>query len=341
MTSNTSLVYASLPKGAVVPGQDLKRFQGSIDVENVDLQGGVLVQNKALSLDPFMRGRMRDPSIKSYSPAYELGKPIAGFTVGSVVRSDHASYPVGSAIYGNGPFEEWTVISKATLEDKTKLYRSVDAGLGLPWTNWVGGAGMSGQTAWWGYQNIGKPKPGETIFVSAAAGAVGQIVIQLAKADGLKVIGSVGSDEKVEFIKELGCDVAFNYKTESTLKILQENPFDIFFDNVGGETLDQVFTTINTYGRIISCGSVSQYNLAPHEKYRLANYQQITIRQLHVEGFIISFKNLDEFYKVVPKMIKDGKLRIKEHVTKGIDEGEAFVDMLSGKAQGKAVISLE
>lgn len=338
MAINQELRYIAVPSGAPVPGEHLKRVEEELDVDSVELHGGVLVKNLALSLDPYMRGRMRDPKIQSYAPAYDLGKVIQGYGVGEVVRSDIDSIKKGQAFYGFTDFSSYVVIPASRLDQ----YRVLENKEKLPWTQLVGSAGMPGQTAWWGLHNIGKPKKGETLFVSAAAGAVGQVVGQLAKKEGLKVVGSAGSDEKVAFLKSLGFDVAFNYKKENTLEKLQENPPDIYFDNVGGQTLDDVIATIKPYGRIIACGSVSQYNLPRDQQYRLQNWAQVTAKQLTYQGFIISIgKNLDEFYRTIPSLIASGDLKTREHVTKGIDNGEAFVDMLSGKAEGKAVISLE
>lgn len=197
--------------------------------------------------------------------------------------------------------------------------------------------------------------------VSAASGAVGQIACQLAKRDGLKVLGSAGSDEKVAFLKEIGVDVAWNYKTENTQKILEENPFDVFFDNVGGETLDTVLATINNKGRIIACGAVSQYNVPKSEQYRLANTSAVVTKSLRYQGssfepllvhaiakidprslvgFIVSNHDLSEFEKTMPKLVKSGDVKIKEHVVNGLDNGEAFSDLLDGSAHGKVVYSI-
>ncbi|GAA5902183.1 hypothetical protein JCM6882_006723 [Rhodosporidiobolus microsporus] len=256
---NTSLIYAEPPTGAPVPGKTLKKVTDeAFDAETVALNGGILVQLKALSLDPYMRGKMRDPSVKSYTPAYTLGSPLEGFAVGEVVRSEHPDVKVGATFRGTLPYSEYAVVPKEKIAGQNRVLKNEE---GLPWTTLVGAAGMPGATAWVGLYNIGRAQKGETIFVSAASGAVGQIVVQLAKKEGLKVIGSAGSDEKVEFVKSLGADVVFNYKTQSTQEILSQHPFDLYFDNVGGETLDAVLATINNKGRIIACGSVSQYNV--------------------------------------------------------------------------------
>ncbi|BGP12905.1 hypothetical protein JCM10213_005143 [Rhodosporidiobolus nylandii] len=338
MPSNASLYFNEPPHGEPIPGQTLKRVvDDAFESEKVQLDGGILVKTKALSLDPYMRGRMRDPKIKSYNQAFVLGEPLETLGVGEVIRSEHDSVKVGDLFRGMMPLSEYAVVKK----EKVAFGKVLKNEEGLPSTTLVGAAGMPGATAWVGFYDIGKPKKGETIFVSAASGAVGQIVVQLAKREGLKVIGSAGSDDKVAFIKELGVDVAFNYKTQSTLEVLQQNPPDLYFENVGGETLDNVLETMNTKGRIIACGSVSQYNVPKEQQYRHKNTWMVVTKSIRWEGFIVFNHDLTAFEREFPKLIKSGEVKIKEHVTKGIDNGEAFVDMLKGAAHGKAVISLE
>jgi len=257
--------------------------------------------------------------------------------VGVVLRSDDPSIKPGQIFKGLFDLAEYAVVPPALV----KIGRVIENKEQLPWTTLVGAAGMPGATAWIGLYDIGKPKKGETIFVSAASGAVGQIVGQLAKRDGLFTIGSAGTDEKVAFLKEIGYDVAFNYKTESTQKILEQHPPDIFWDNVGGETLDIVYNTIKQKGRIIACGAISQYNLPEEKKYGVKNTAAIVTKSLRHEGFIVSQFPQDEFNEKMPPLVKSGEIKIKEHIIKGIDNGEAFLDMLEGRNFGKAVISLE
>ncbi|GAA5953280.1 hypothetical protein JCM8115_000481 [Rhodotorula mucilaginosa] len=338
MVSNAALYYKKPPHGAPVPGETLQRVvDDNFDADNVPLNGGILVQSKALSLDPYMRGRLRDPAIKSYNQPFELNKPIVTLGVGVVLRSDDPSIKPGQIFKGLFDLAEYAVVPPALV----KIGRVIENKEQLPWTTLVGAAGMPGATAWIGLYDIGKPKKGETIFVSAASGAVGQIVGQLAKRDGLFTIGSAGTDEKVAFLKEIGYDVAFNYKTESTQKILEQHPPDIFWDNVGGETLDIVYNTIKQKGRIIACGAISQYNLPEEKKYGVKNTAAIVTKSLRHEGFIVSQFPQDEFNEKMPPLVKSGEIKIKEHIVKGIDNGEAFLDMLEGRNFGKAVISLE
>ncbi|BGP04945.1 NADP-dependent oxidoreductase RED1 [Rhodotorula toruloides] len=337
MVQNASLVYARPPTGAPVPGETLIRRVDEIDIDNVPLEGGILVQNKALSLDPYMRGRMRDPKLKSYNEPFELNKPLTTLAIGVVLRSDEPSIKPGQIYKGRFDASEYALIPGKMVK---LLGRVVENKEGLPWTTLLGACGMPGATAWVGLYDIGKPKKGETIFVSAASGAVGQIVGQLAKRDGLFVVGSAGSDEKVAFLKEIGFDIAFNYKTDSTQQILQQHPPDIYWDNVGGETLDTVLATINPKGRIIACGSISQYNKPRDQHYGMKQTFQVVTKSLKWEGFIVSNHDTTEFDRVMPGLVKSGEIKIKEHITKGIDQGEAFVDMLEGRNFGKAVISL-
>jgi len=337
MVQNNTLLYAQLPEGEVVPGTHLKKTTPELDIDSVSLDGGFLLKSRALSLDPYLRGRMRKEEKKSYNQAMQVGKPLETLGVGEVVRSDNADVKVGSIWRGLVQASDYSVVSGDALKKGKCIKNDED----LPWTNLVGAVGMPSATAWVGLFEIGKIKKGETIFISAASGAVGQIAGQIAKREGLKVIGSAGSDEKVQFLKDIGFDVAFNYKTEDTRKILSENPFDVDFENVGGETLDIVLETINTHGRIIHCGSVSQYQLPADKQYHLKNTSNVVTKQLRWQGFIVFQFSLDEFEKTMPKLVKSGEVKIKEHVVKGLDNGELFSDMLTGKAHGKCVYSIE
>ncbi|KAM0793142.1 hypothetical protein ACM66B_000618 [Microbotryomycetes sp. NB124-2] len=344
MVQNNSLHFAQVPDGEPKPGVDLKLVTSEFDVEGAKLDGGLLIKTLAISLDPYMRGRMRDPSVKSYSPPFELNKPMTAFCCGKVLKSEHDNFAEGDTITGIWSMSDYVTIPP-NLVEMLRLRKAPAEAKNLKSSTLLGALGMPGQTAYWSYHHIGQPKKGETIFVSAAAGAVGQIVCQLAKRDGLKVIGSAGDDKKVAFLRdELKIDVAWNYKTESTEEFLKQNPPDIFFDNVGGETLDLVFKYMNKYGRIIACGQVSQYNLKLEERHGLKNAMMVVAMELTMKGFILTadkIAQIDEFFTEMPKWVASGEIKTREHVSKGWDNGEAFVDMLSGRAQGKAVMSFE
>ena len=178
---NAAVIFAEIPTGYPEPGRHLKYVQDrTIDLENVDLQGGILTKNLVISIDPYMRGRMRSADKKSYSAPFALNEPIGNFFVGKVIRSDNDKFQVNQYVYGFGTYEEYSVHSKPQAE-ALRVISDEEQKLGLPWTTWVGAAGMPGQTAYYGLYHIGQPKKGETIFITGASGAVGQVVAQLGK----------------------------------------------------------------------------------------------------------------------------------------------------------------
>jgi NADPH-dependent curcumin reductase CurA len=212
---------------------------------------------------------------------------------------------------------------------------------------YVGALGMPGMTAYSSLYEIGKPKKGETIFISAASGAVGQIVGQLAKREGLFVVGSAGSDDKVKYLVDtLHFDAAFNYKKEKPLEALSKycpKGIDIYFENVGGETLDAVLLVANRLCRIIACGMISQYNTA--DAYGVKNLINIVAKSITMTGFIVSdfwAKYDKEFYENMEKFIHDGQIVYQEDITKGLEHGAAaFIGMLKGQNFGKAMIQIK
>lgn len=231
-----------------------------LDLDSTPLEGGVLVKVFYSSFDPYIRDLTRDPSIEDYAPAFEVDTPIVSAIVGRVIRSEAEKYQTGDLVMAfYGANAEYALIKGDKLKDAGLWKISNPHGLDI--TYFLGVLGMTGATAFQGLYNIGKPKKGETIFVSAASGAVGQLVGQLAKAKGLKVIGSAGSQAKIDFVvNELGFDGAFNYKTEEpreALKRLAPEGIDIFWDGVGGPQLDAALLALRPYGRIVSCGTVS------------------------------------------------------------------------------------
>ncbi|KAL8281307.1 hypothetical protein RQP46_006341 [Phenoliferia psychrophenolica] len=336
MTRNQSLNFVKVPSGFPKPGEDLKRVDGQIDLDAPLKDGEVLTRTLSLSLDPYMRGRMRPEEIASYVPAFTLGAPMTNFGVSEVLATANPAFKKGDKVYGFHNFQEYSTFDSAAAAGLKVLENKEN----LPWTTWVGSAGMPGQTAWYGLHAIGKPVKGETIFVSGASGPVGQIVIALSQQLGLKVVASAGSEEKVAYLKDtLKVDVAFNYKTQNTLKMLEANRPDIYWDNVGGETLDAALATLNPLGRIVGCGQISEYN---GQSYPLRNMMQIVAKSLTFIGFIIIGKDTTIFYDTIPKLIASGAIKApREDITKGLDNGESFLDLLTGKNFGKAVISFE
>lgn len=247
-TSYKAFIFKKVPNGFPVPGQDLVTETRTIDLDAVPA-GGLILKGLESSFDPYMRGRMRDPSVKSYFPGFTLDAPVTAHVVCKVLKSDAADFSEGDLVRAFTDIAEYSVVPKQALGAVEKLHNPFGLETGL----FVGQLGMPGITAWASLYEIGKPKKGETIFVSSAAGAVGMVVGQIAKKEGLRVIGSVGSDEKAEFIvKELGFDAATNYKKESpadALKRLAPDGVDIYYENVGGETLEATISKMNNYGK--------------------------------------------------------------------------------------------
>jgi NADPH-dependent curcumin reductase CurA len=295
-----------------------------------------------------MRGRMRAPSKKSYSPPFELGKPVTNKSIFKVVKSNSDKFKEGDVLISQGvvPIQEYSVFDKDTVATIDKLENPYN----LDPKHFLGALGMPGLTAWSSFYEIGAPKKGETIFISAASGAVGQLVGQLAKHEGLKVIGSVGDDKKLDFItSELGFDAGFNYKTEKpadALARLAPNGIDIYYENVGGEQLEAAINALNDFGRIIACGMISQYNSKPEDVYPIRNLMQIVAKRITMRGFIVSDANMGprhhkDHQEKLQKWLSEGTFKAKLSVTEGIDGAvDGFLGMLSGKNFGKAVLQI-
>ncbi|KAG9083941.1 hypothetical protein FRC07_013784, partial [Ceratobasidium sp. 392] len=233
-TSNACAVFNEVPNGYPVVGKTILTKTETIDLDTIPLNGGTLVKTLYLSLDPYLRGMMRDSSIKSYSPAYQIGKSIWGWALVSVIRSEKSGVNVGDIhLVSNYPFQQYAVLPA------DHLLRVVPKHANVPLTAYLSVLGMPGMTAFYGLETIGKPQAGEVIYVSSGASAVGSLVVQLAKAKGLKVIASASTDDKIQFLKSIGADVAFSYKTDSVADVLaKEGPIDLYWDNVGGSTLE-------------------------------------------------------------------------------------------------------
>jgi len=295
-----------------------------------------------VSFDPYQRGRMRSPEVKSYAPPFELGQPITNRAVATVLQSDSPKCKKGDVVVGDlMPTAEYAALDKDKVERDVSVPENpykLDPKL------FIGALGMPGLTAYSSLYDIGRPKKGETIFVSAASGAVGQLVGQIAKHEGLKVIGSVGDDKKLEYItKELGFE-GFNYKKEKTdeaLKRLAPNGIDIYYENVGGETLEQAIDALNNHGRIVACGMISQYNLSPNDYYGPKNMMQFVAKRLEMRGFIVSDSNMGPKYaadhqKNVQKWIHEGNYKPKMSETDGMDNSiDGLLGLFKGENFGK------
>jgi NADPH-dependent curcumin reductase CurA len=345
---NLSLIFKKVPTEYPVPGEHLTVEDRGYDPSASPPSGGVVTHNLYASFDPYMRGRMRSPEKKSYSPPFTLDEPITSFCVSKVIKSDCPTYNEGDLHVGPGvPVQQYSPLSKETVEKGHKIGRST----ALPdLRNYIGPLGMPGLTAYSSLYEIGKPKASETIFISSAAGAVGQLVGHLSKREGLTVLGSVGSDEKVDFItNDLGFDGGFNYKTEKPLSALQRlapHGIDIYYDNVGGEHLEAALDTLNTNGRIVGCGMVSQYNVPESERYGVKNLMQMVVKNLTFRGFIVGTpefgpKWAEEHRRNVGRWIGEGGLKVRFAETEGIERGaEGLAGMLKGENFGKAVLKI-
>ncbi|KAJ5037407.1 uncharacterized protein L3040_007582 [Drepanopeziza brunnea f. sp. 'multigermtubi'] len=346
MVQNKGFIFKQVPKGVPVPGQDLVVEARDFDPEQAPPSGGITTKNFFASFDPYQRGLMREPETRSYFPAYTLGQPITNSAVAKVLKSDSADFQAGDLVYGNIPTEEYSALEKEALA----AVRVIDNPYNLDLKVFTGALGMPGLTAYSSLYEIGKPQKGETIFISAASGAVGQIVGQLAKHEGLRVIGSVGSDEKLDFIiDELKYDGGFNYKKENPLEALRRlapDGIDIYYENVGGEQLEVALEVMNDFGRIVACGMVSEYNSEPDQRYGIRNLMYIVAKRISFRGFIVGDKNMgplhfEEQYRNVSKWLHDGTFKARISVTEGIDNApEGFVGMLQGKNFGKAVLKI-
>ena len=299
-------------------------------------EGQALVRNAYLSVDPYMRGRMRDA--KSYVPPFEVGKVMEGGAVGEVVASNTPELNEGDWVNSQLGWREHSVV-----DGKSALKVDPDV---APVSTALGVLGMPGFTAWLGLTEFGRPQEGETLFVSGAAGAVGSMVGQLGALRGLRVVGSAGSDEKVELLTgELGFDAALNYKTQdlrATLRELCPDGIDIYFDNVGGEHLEAALDRMNVWGRIPLCGAISGYNEeTPPPGPR--NFLAVLPKRLTIRGFIIldHFDRYRDFYTEVGPLVAEGKISYRETVVEGLENmPDAFLGLLDGQNTGKMLVKL-
>jgi NADPH:quinone reductase len=298
--------------------------------------GEVLVRNVFMSVDPYMRGRMREG--RSYAQPWEVGKPADGRAVGVVVKSNASGLAVGDRVASMLGWREHYV---ARAEELHKLDPSV------PLSAYLGVLGVPGFTGWYGLKEIGKPKAGETLVVSGAAGATGSLVVQVGKILGCRVVGTAGTEAKCAWLtKELGADVAINYRTAGDLyEALRKacpSGIDIYFENVGGAMLDAVLRLINPLARIPLCGMISQYNLEVPEPGPRYLFSMIGNRAL-MQGFIISdhMQRYPEFLAEVGGWLKAGRIRYEETIVDGIDNAvTAFLGLFQGDNTGKMVVRL-
>jgi NADPH-dependent curcumin reductase CurA len=319
------------PQG--VPGEDLFEVAETPIPDPAD--GQLLIRNAYFSVDPYMRPRMND--VRSYVAPFTLGEAMTGGAVGQVVASRNATHPEGSWVVHGLGWREWA------LSDGSGL-RRIDPSV-APVSTSLGVLGMPGLTAYYGLFELGEPKEGETVFVSGAAGAVGSTVGQMAKIAGCRVVGSAGSEEKLDWLRELGFDEGFNYherRVREALAELAPDGIDIYFDNVGGDHLEAAIGALRRGGRVAACGSISRYNdVEPTPGPR--NMFMVVTKRLRIQGYIVSdhFDRFDEFHAKAQEWVRDGKLRYRETVVEGIENGpHAFLGLLRGENIGKMLVKV-
>ena len=333
MTEATQIVLAKRPAGDVT-AHCFRQEQVTLPAL---AEGQVLIRSRFLSLDPYMRPRMTE--LRSYTPPFELDKPLTGGSVGEVVESRNPRFARGDTVMG---MLNW---ASHTLHDGKGL-RKIDPAV-APLSAHLGVLGMPAFTAWYGITRICKPKAGETAFVSAATGAVGQVAGQLAKLAGARVVGCAGDEEKCQWaVREAGYDACFNHRTErdygAVLDKLCPQGIDSDFENVGGRIFHAVFARLNNFGRLAFCGAISEYQDAdpiagPPKMFTIVQ------RRLTIQGFIVSDHAalMGDFVAEVGGLLKAGKLKSRETVVDGLAKApQAFMGLLKGENFGKLVVKV-
>ena len=293
----------------------------------------VRVRNLWLSVDPYMRGRIND--VKSYVPPFALGEPMTGGAIGEVAESRADGLAPGDLVQHMEGWRDEAVVPAA----QAQKLPAIDA----PAQAFLGQLGMPGMTAWFGLFEVGRAKPGDTVFVSAAAGAVGSTVVQIAKARGMTVIGSAGGADKCAWVSELGADHVIDYKAgEPLVRALGRaapDGIDVYFDNVGGEHLDAAIAHGKTGARLAICGMIEMYNTGAATPLRYL--PRVIGARLHLQGFIVSdyLDRAGEFYRGMAELTAAGKLRREETMVEGLEAAPAaFLGLFTGENRGKMLV---
>ena len=299
--------------------------------------GEMLVKMRVCSLDPAIRGFLDDRP--SYLPPVAIGAPVNGMSLGEVIESHNPDWPVGSLLRTFATWSDHYVVRA----DALGLER-VNAAAGVPLEHYMGALGPVGLTAWVGLFEIGKAKAGETVLVSAAAGATGSTVVQLAKAAGCRVIGLAGSADKTRIVRDLGADAVIDYRATGDLagaiRAAAPDGIDVYFDNVGGETLDAVLPLMRLHGRIALCGMIAQYNDADHP-HGIQNLWQLVVNRVSIRGFLTYDhpEVLDRAQSELDALAADGRLKPLANVYDGFEKlPEAFIALMSGQTTGKTLV---
>jgi NADPH-dependent curcumin reductase CurA len=297
-------------------------------------EGMIHVRNRWLSVDPYMRGRMND--VKSYVPAFELGQPMEGGAVGEVIASEAEGFAPGDLVLHMAGWRDEAVIAARGVMTLPQT--------GAPPEQFLGILGVTGATAYFGLLDTAQAKEGDTVFVSAAAGAVGSAVVQIAKAKGMTVVGSAGGAEKCEFVRSLGADQVIDYKAGSVLKGLAAaapDGIDVYFDNVGGDHLDAALALARNNARFAICGMIESYNDAAPTSLRFI--MRIIAARIQLKGLIVfDFQNrMGEFHRDMGQWLASGAVKSRETVVDGLEQmPDAFRGLFSGANVGKMLVKL-
>ena len=328
---NKRVLLASRPQGAVTEDN----FSVVVTPIECPGEGEVLVKNEWLSLDPYMRGRMSDA--KSYVPPVRIGEVMVGQTVGEVVASQDPAFRPGDKVLTNLGWQQYGVAKAGAL---TKIGVAP-----VPASYYLGVLGMPGMAAWFGLFEIGQPKADDMVVVSAATGAVGSVVGQLAKTRGCQVVGIAGGKAKCEYAtRQLGFDACVDYKAGNLLDDLRAHcpkGVDVYFENVGGAILDTMLQVMNLYSRIVVCGLIAEYNA--NEPYGYKMLRSVLVNRIRMQGMIVfDWKDrYDEALKGLAGLVAEGKLKYRESVVEGIDNApKGLIALLKGENFGKQLVKL-
>ena len=310
----------------------------NFEIKELDLpplgEGMIRVRNHWLSVDPYMRGRMND--VKSYVPAFEVGAPLEGGAIGEIVESNAEGFAPGDLVQHMGGWRDEAVLPARTAQKLPDL--------GAPPERFLGVLGVTGMTAYFGLLDVAQAKQGDVVFVSAAAGAVGSVVVQVAKAKGMTVIGSAGGPDKCAFVGSLGADQVIDYKAGPVLKSLAAaapDGIDVYFDNVGGDHLDAALALARNNARFAICGMIDSYNSGQPASLRFI--MRMIAARIMMKGFIVFdyFPRAAEFYRDMAPWLASGAVKSRETVTEGLENmPEAFLGLFKGENTGKMLVKL-
>jgi NADPH-dependent curcumin reductase CurA len=310
----------------------------NFELKSIDLpplgEGQVRVRNLWLSVDPYMRGRMND--VKSYVAPFQLGEPMDGGAIGEVLESKAEGLPPGALVQHMAGWRDEAVVPARTAQKLPDL--------GVPPERFLGVLGVTGATAYFGLLDAAAAKEGNVVFVSAAAGAVGSVVVQIAKAKGMTVIASAGGADKCEFVRSIGADHVIDYKAGPMLKGLAAaapEGIDVYFDNVGGDHLDAAFALARNNARFAICGMIEGYNAREPMSFRFI--QRIIAARIQLKGFIVFdyFPRMTEFYRDMGEWLASGAVKSRETVVDGLEKApDAFLGLFRGENVGKMLVRL-